>query len=351
MAVKSRNPRILSKNFLVKNYLQDKKSISKIARLSNKDWATVKRYLLLNGIKPRTHKEQAAISSPGREFKYLSLLTDEFFRKHYIEKKKTITQISNETGINSDVVRKYMRRLDIKVRSPSEQNQISRPLPSFVISKKCIGFLDGLILGDGSIPYNKYERGFPYTQGCKYREYLEYIKERFLKFGITSSPILTKWINDKRCKKGGYQESYFQTHRYVTFKKFKQRWYENRKKKIPRDFNFTPDSLLQLYLCDGNFYREIRLCMGGFDLKDVKFFRQLLIKRLNITPRLINTPSMDGRGDLAIKNSETGKFLSYIGDCPVKCYKYKWYNNESVEKRIEKNKRARRIYHLKKTQL
>lgn len=346
---KGRVAGILSKNFLVKNYVYNKKSISEIARLTNKDWATAKRHLLLNRIKPRTHKEQAAISSPGRKFKYLPLLTEEFFKKNYIEKKKSIVQISEETGINLAVIRRYMKRLNIEVRSSTEQKRISHPMPEFVISEDCFAFLDGLLLGDGSIPYNKYERGFPYTQGCKYREYLEYLRGRLSKFGISSSPILTKWIEDKRCKNGGYQESYLQTHRYKTFKKFRQRWYKDGKKIIPRDFNFTPDSLLQFYLCDGNFYREIRLCMGGFNIEDVKFFRQLLIKNLNITSRLINTPSMNGCADLAIRNSETAKFLSYIEDCPVKCYEYKWHNNEPVEKKIERNKKAKEIYHLKKT--
>jgi len=351
MTDNNKNSKILSKNFLKKNYIDNKKSISEIAKIANKDWATVKRYLLLHEIKLRTHKEQAVISSPGREFKYLSVLTKKFFEEDYIKKKKSILQVAKENSIDYSVIRRYMRILNIQVRSSWEQMRISYPPKEFELTGGNLAFLDGLILGDGSIPhkksFNKYRTTYSYTQGCKYAEYLEYIKRRLLQFGITLSPILTKWVNDDRCKKGGYQESFLQTHRYKTFKVFRERWYKNGIKRIPKDLHFTPDSLLQFYLSDGNFYREIRLC-GNFFAKDAKFLKKLIIKKLSITPRLIASPWMKGKVDLAIKKSDISKFLNYIKRCPVKCYGYKWWDNEPPEKRLEQNRKAREIYHLKK---
>lgn len=340
----------LSRRFLIRNYSHKKKSISELAKMANKDWATVKRYLLLNGIKLRAHKEQAAISSPGRKFKYLSILTKNFLKENYIKKKKSILQLAKENHINWCVIRRYMKRLKIKTRSSTEQKYISHPSKEFIITKQCLAFLDGLLLGDGSIPHsanNKYGTAYSYTQGCKYPGYLEYIQKRLLKFSISSSPILTRWLNDARCKKGGYRESFLQTHRYKTFRIFRQRWYKYGHKSIPKDFSFTPDSLLQFYLSDGNFYREIRLC-GNFTNKDAKFLKRLFIRKLKFIPRLITSPWMKGRVDLAIRKSDIPKFLSYIGKCPVKCYRYKWYDNEPPEKRLEQNKRAREIYHFKK---
>ncbi|MDI6591564.1 MAG: hypothetical protein QME61_01320 [Patescibacteria group bacterium] len=330
--------KILSKKFLIKNYIKNKKSILKIAKLTNINRNTISRYLSLNGIEIRT------------KCKYLSFLNKNFFIKNYFKKKKSINQISKETGIVRSVIRDYTKRLNIKSRSSIEQKRISFLPKKFIITKNCLSFIDGSLLGDGSIPLNPYQREFSYTQGCKYKEYLKYVRKRLLRYGITSSPILTKWINDSRCKEGGYYESYLHTHRYETFKIFRERWYKNGIKRVPKDFQFTPDSLLQFYLSDGNFYREIRLC-SSFSIKDAKFLRKLFIKNLKITPRLITSPWMKGKADLAIKKSDIPKFLNYIGKCPIRCYQYKWHDNEPSEKRLERNKRAREVYHLKRQHL
>ncbi|MBI2579270.1 MAG: hypothetical protein HYW27_00025 [Candidatus Aenigmarchaeota archaeon] len=157
------------------------------------------------------------------------------------------------------------------------------------------------------------------------------------------------WVNDIRCKNGGYKQNILQTHRFKTFEIFRNRWYnKERIKIIPKDFQFTPDSILQFYLGDGNFYREIRLCVSGFDIKHTKFLRKLLIINLNIKSRLVTSPSLNGKADLIIKKSDTNKFLKYIGNSPVKCYEYKFVDNRSKSKRLEDNKRARERYKLNK---
>jgi len=315
---------ILTKEFLLKEYIKKQKSISQIAKETGIDWSTIKRYAQDNKIKLRTHKEQAAISSKGSGLKYEKILTKKFLVKNYIKRKKSIKRIAQELCIFRGTIVRYLRKFKIPVRSSTEQKKILYPPKEFKLTKKCVAFLDGLLLGDGSIPRHRYEAR-AYTQGCKYKVYLLYIRKRFKAFGIETSPINGRWIKDTRCKNGGYKLYFLQTRRYGTFETVRKRWYgKDGKKIIPKDVRVTQDSLSQFYLCDGNHYKEIRLCVGGFRLKDVKFLKKLIERKVDISLRLVTPPSLKGHGDLAIKKSEVIKFLNFIKRSPVKCYEYKW---------------------------
>lgn len=346
---KSRNKYnlILTQNFLKEGYIEKKKSISQIAKELKIDWATVKKYLQSHKIKLRTHKEQAAISSPGRQYKYNNFLTEHFFIEHYLNSKNSIKDLSKKFSIDRSIISKYMKKLNITIRTCHEQKNIMYPPKEFSLTEECLIFFDGLLAGDGSVPKRFNGKARSYSQGCKYKEYLEYIVKRSSNYGITFSPVRTRWIKDSRCKKKGYFLSFLQSHRYKTFELLRRRWYdEGGMKRIPQDFKFSPDSLLQLYLSDGNFYKEIRLCVSGFAKPDVIFLKRLIEKNLNIKTRLTNS---EGPGkDIIIKKSDTKKFLFYIGSCPIKCYEYKWKDNMPKEQRLKYNQRAREIYHSKK---
>lgn len=274
-------------------------------------------------------------------YKYTKILTREFFINNYVYSKNSIKELSLKTNINRHVLRGYMKRLNIPIRSSKEQINISYPPKEFELTEECISFFDGLLLGDGSIPYRNAGSRI-YSHGCKYREYLEYIKKRARKYGITFSPILTRQRQDSRYKNNNYTESFLQSHRFKTFELFRKRWYPNGKKIIPKDFRFSKDSLLHWYLGDGHFYRHILLCTHGFNLDDLQFLKNLLKDKLGISVRIQADHS------LALNKFDSFKFLNYIGISPVKCYEYKWRDNESKEKKLEKNKRAREIYNAKK---
>lgn len=339
---KPKYKQILTRDFLDREYVKKNKSLAQLSKEMGIYITTIRNYILAYNIKLRTHKEQAAISSPGGKLKYEKLLTKEFFFKNYVNSKNSITDLALQISIHKDVLRNYMKRLNIPIRTYKEQINLSYPPKEFQLTEENIAFFDGLLLGDGSIPF-KNNGSRSYTQGCKHREYLKYIEKRAKKYGITTSPIATGWTSDPRCKNKGYIESFFQTHRYKTFELFRKRWYPAGKKIVPRDLRFNKDSLLQWYLCDGNFYRHITLCTQGFHLKDLQFLKKLLKIKLSINVRI-----KSDRG-LALKKSDSFKFLNYIGKSPVKCYAYKWKDNETKEKKLEKNKRAREIYHAKKS--
>lgn len=337
-----RYEKLLNKNFLEKEYVQNKKSILELQKELNIDWNTIKSYLKINNIPLRSHKEQASFSSPGGKFQYKKLITKKFLEKEYTKNKKSITILAQTIKVDQGTVRRYIKQYNIMTRSFKEQMSLSRPSREFKITKEDQSFIDGLLLGDASIPKRK-DGTAPrsLTQACKHKEYLEYIKKRLLDFGIESSPILSRWIKDDRCKNKGYIQHFLQSRRYKTFEIFREKWYPNSIKIIPRGIVITKDLLLQAYLCDGNFYREIRLCTDGFDNDSVLFLKNLMEKKLRIQ---LSIKKASGKCEVSIKKSDSEKFLNYIGKCPVSCYKYKWQDNESEEAKERKRVKARGIY-------
>jgi len=347
----NRNPKllrykdVLTKSFLEKEYILNKKSVSQMMRELGVYSDTINYYLKLHKIPMRTQIEQAKISSKGKP-KYDDLLTREVLFENYDIKKRSIVDIAKDLGVYMRTIARYLKKYNIKIRTTKQQMRISHPPKEFIIAQNIKSFIDGILLGDASIPRRK-DGTLPrsLTQGCKHREYLEYVSKRLLERRITCSPIMSRWIEDNRCKNGGYYQSFLQTHRYKTFETFRERWYWKGKKSVPKDFELNKDVLLQCYLSDGNFYREIRLCLDGFDKEDVLLLKKVIDKELVIETRLVKS---DSGYELAIKKSDSSKFLEYIGPCPVKCYYYKWKDNESEEAKKRKNLNARISYHRRK---
>ena len=335
---------ILTKNFLEKEYSINKKSIAQLKKKLNIDWYTIKYYLEFHKIPLRTHKEQASISSPGGKHLYTNLLTKEYLIEFYTGRKKGIINLSRELKIDSGTIRRYLNKHKIPIRKSKDQININNPPKEFNLNKEIKSFLDGLLSGDASIPKRKdgiKPRSF--TQACKHEEYLNYIQNILSKDEILCSPILSRWIKDERCKDKGYNQNFLQTRRYKTFELFRERWYPKGIKIIPMDLIITPDLLLQLYLCDGNFYREIRFCLDAFDMESINRLKELIEGKIDIKLRKTST-------GLFIKKSDAGKFLSYIGPCPVKCYEYKWEDNESEEAKHRKRLKARLRYSTSKNE-
>lgn len=339
---------ILTKELLEEEYLKNKKSISQIKNRTGKDWYTIKFYLGYHKIPIRTHHEQASISSPGGKYKYDYILTRDFLIREYVTKQKGIINLSKELRFDRGTITRYLKKHKISVRSDREQMIINHPPKEFTLNEEIKALIDGLLLGDASIPKRKDGiKPWCLTQACKYKEYLEYIKKRLDEGGIMCSPILSRWIKDERCKNKGYNQHFLQTRRYKTFELLRELYYPHGKKIIPRDLKITPDLLLQLYLCDGNFYREIRLCLDAFEREDLLFFKELIEGELNIKMRMVKT---NNKFELAIKKSNTNKFLRYVGMSPIKCYEYKWNDNESEEAKERKRLNARLTYHRNKNE-
>lgn len=180
----------------------------------------------------------------------------------------------------------------------------------FQINQKLKDYIDGLLLGDGTV-YSTSRYSAYYTQGCKYKEWLDSIKTQFEKYGINSKVVR-------------YGEFYYlRTLYYSTFLKFRKRWYIDRKKVVPKDIEFTPATVANWYLGDGNLYNgKITLATCSLNGKEVEFLSQSINKSIDINS--VVRKWSKGKDIIYIGTKDAPKFLMFIKDFNISCYAYKF---------------------------
>jgi len=108
-------------------------------------------------------------------------------------------------------------------------------------SQGCVNYLEGLLLGDGNIhSVGSYRQSFAKRR----KEWAEKIKRDLEIHGII-------------CR---FYQSRNEVNLYTLcepfLKSLRKKWYPNGEKSVPRDIDFTPDLLLNWYLCDGKLDKD-----------------------------------------------------------------------------------------------
>jgi hypothetical protein len=102
-----------------------------------------------------------------------------------------------------------------------------------------------------------------------------------------------------------------------------KRWYPQGTKIVPEDLELSPLTVKYWFIDDGNTsyhkdrFQRLKIATNGFSDKDRDVLQGNLAE-LDITTKVSKL------GELYIKKSLAPLLFSYIGDCPVSCYKYKW---------------------------
>lgn len=187
------------------------------------------------------------------------------------------------------------------------------------LTEEAIAWLNGELLGDGYMS-SQFSVSARFRYSSKYLEYIEYVVKMLGSFGIEQSgrthERITKWGHGYAC----------QSRRYVDLYPLKKSWYPEPacKKVVPRNITLTPITCRQWYIGDGCLHHghkgrpSITLYTNAFSTQDVKW----LIKQLWKIGVLATKRSSNNT--IGISTHSTKDFLSYIGECPVECYKYKW---------------------------
>ena len=237
----------------------------------------------------------------------------------YINQHMTMNEIAVRLSTYIKDIRKNIKENNIPIRKRGFGFNVKQEL---ILSSKQYEFLDGLMLSDGSICRRNSLKGRK-TQGndflsCafKHKEFADYINN-FLSLG--SEVRLKNHISD-RYKSGNCFQYSLLSKPNVFFTKERDRWYPDGKKVIPADFRFTPTSMNIAYLGDGYIKRDakqVRLCTNAFNIEVINnLIKQFL--DIGIIAKI------SGRNEIYMNYDNSIKFLQYIGDCPVECYKYKW---------------------------
>lgn len=237
---------------------------------------------------------------------------------NYINKKLSTYQIGKLCNVTGETIQRWMKKFDIPCRSYSELRH-SEGVNHCKLSQKAIDWINGELLGDGSIQLNsKYSASFWYSS--KYLEYIEYVRDALNSFGIEQAGKIYK----RHHKDYGNYSYHYASRAYVELLPIRKQWYPKGKKIIPRNIELTPSTVRQWHIGDGCLmHREYRrpfiiLCTYGFLVSDVKWLVEQFKKLGFLTKRQPST------NVIRVTSYSTKKFLKYIGNCPVNCYKYKW---------------------------
>lgn len=262
---------------------------------------------------------------------YSDLLTKDFFIKHYIEERKSHQEISamlREQGYNivPSTLQKYAKRLGIgRDQGEARRNQCHKqyvdPKVSYLTENQ-IAAIDGFLLGDGNININRRTEKNPpparLSCGLEFYEFSEYMASHFKRY----FPVIN-WYKHSKMKRGFVWQMRTQMH--PDFSKQYERWYPNSGiKQPPDDVRITPTSVMMWYLGDGTLVQfgqnsiQLKLSTDGFSRERVEFLADKLNEKGIKCHRLNNNR-------IYIKAKGISSFFDFIGrESPVECYQYKF---------------------------
>jgi hypothetical protein len=176
--------------------------------------------------------------------------------------------------------------------------------------------LDGLLIGDASIPKN--QNLFYFGQCQASREYVEFVARQL---GIPVERVQDRARQPDRRTGRVYRCSELRTLSHPCFARLRERWYRDGVKVVPLDLQVSQPFLLHWFLCDGGCSinrgsAQMTLCTDSFTHTEVVFLRDLL-EGVGIESRVT------GRR-LRVRQKSIECFYEYIGESPVQCLAYKW---------------------------
>jgi len=187
--------------------------------------------------------------------------------------------------------------------------------------KEFCEMLNGSLLGDACVN----SKGLRFNSSN--REYLQYLSDYF-------SPLLKcKGTIRPYVKNGKYQLYELSLRCRIVLQRFRDRWYPNGTKTVPRDIVLTPLVCLCWYIDDGALWANpgdgvrISLQTQCFTLNEIHLLCEQLNMKLGISSYpAFNRIGSDGEANYTIQigGSDVILFLDYIGPCPVLSYMYKW---------------------------
>lgn len=248
----------------------------------------------------------------------------DWLERKYIGEKLNAYQIAEEVNRNNWTIYDWLRRFNISIRSYGDAHHLARG-NHCDLSQKAIEWINGELLGDGCLR-NQSPWAARIQYGSKYEKYINYISDTLNSFDIKQAGNINKRYHEKyNCYTYLYNSHY-----YEEFLPIKEKWYLNGKKIVPRDIELTPLTCRQWYIGDGSLtYQKsgrprIILCTCSFPIENVEYLILQLDK--------IGFKATRWNNNNVICICSVKDFLNYIGECPVKCYQYKWdYNKKKVK--------------------
>lgn len=208
---------------------------------------------------------------------------------------------------------------------------IKQDITSFLIQEKDI--LDGHLIGDASVftTGTDCKRNAVMVHTSKYREYLEWIvanTQTFSTCNINENDVL-----DERTGKY-YHRCTIKTYSHPLLTERRCQWYPEGKKIVPENIELTPAMTLRWFMDDGSWHRQgLYLCTNAYSLESNEILAVKLAKVIDGVVKIhkhskdsyrLFIPKGRAIASVASLGSNRLKFLDYVGECPVSCFKHKW---------------------------
>lgn len=183
--------------------------------------------------------------------------------------------------------------------------------------------LEGAMLGDGNLSCRNKNAELRYTSSIE--NHIKLITNYFLNYTTPHSFSVKTLIHPKT--NNSYTSYRLRTRQHEDFTKEYYRWYgTNNHKEIPRDLILTSLSCLIWYIGDGTLShskrrgQELKLCTNNFSKEKLEKIIIPQLKVFEARTRLVN----EHQYHIIISHKNIKNFLSFIGNCPIKEYEYKW---------------------------
>jgi len=194
----------------------------------------------------------------------------------------------------------------------------TQQLKSFILYGEALEWLNGELLGDGCVRA-KSSQTASFVYGSKFLEYIKYVSYTLRRFGIIRAGKIRRYYN----KKYGNWLYMYTSCSYYELKFLQELWYPDGIKDVPVDLELTPLVCRQWYIgdgtlaCSGHTYFIVLSTQAFSKSGVVSLAKQLTNIGIQATRQLSSNT-------IYISTHSVKDFLTYIGKCPVDCYKYKW---------------------------
>jgi len=261
----------------------------------------------------------------------------ELLYKLYIIEKKSTTEISKisqtifGTTVAVSAVYNSLIAYNIPVRNKSES--ISRATSSLNIDEsyldeKTIEWIDGFLLGDGSIGYKKItHKSARFSFGSSEKQWTNYAMSGLKKYNPREASSNGWKFRPEKPSRPLFSSA---TKMHPDISLQAKRWYPNGKKIVPLDVRITPTSILLWYLGDGS--------IGGCNRNKMSISTNLHLATCGFTPEENNDILIPKLGQLGIRarygrvkndiivcSDSIKPFFDTIGlKSPISCYNYKF---------------------------
>lgn len=184
--------------------------------------------------------------------------------------------------------------------------------------------LIGSLLGDAYIT----KRGqIQFEQSDKQKEYLFWKHKELSSISYKNISSVKRF--DKRFNKTNISYRFWTRQYFISWRK---KFYENKKKIVPRDIQLTPLALAIWYMDDGCLSdHKCIIATDGFLKEDIKFLQDVLLDKFNIKT------SVKNESKLLIKKESFENFFSLINPYILSTLQYKVFDPVTTFRKKDAN--------------